>query len=110
MKLGAHITTNSFKCSGYGLATRKAFPHFGRNLRRRCWDKGYGIGEPMAYAPVVSVGGTILSKVVRLRRIVWSDTGGGCAMESSSRRGDTNPVARDGRPTSGGRRLERRGV
>ena len=86
MKLGAHITSNSFKCyEGFPVCDRsKAFETPGVTYVAAAGDEGYrhGLGTPMAYAHVVSVGGTLLSKSgSTYSETVWPDTGGGCATE-----------------------------
>jgi hypothetical protein len=83
IKLGAHVMSNSFEC--YSLNRRcdesKAFDTPGITFVAAAGDDGYGVGTPMAYGRVISVGGTILSKSgSTYGEVVWPDTGGGCAM------------------------------
>ena len=83
MKLGALITSNSFECNALRVVDRsKAFETPGVIYVAAAGDNGYGVGTPMAYGRVVSVGGTLLSKSgSTYSEIVWPDTGGGCATE-----------------------------
>ena len=83
VKLGAHIISNSFECYGAtGCKQGKAFEAPGVIYVAAAGDDGYGIGTPMAYRRVVSVGGTLLSKSgSTYSETVWPDTGGGCAMQ-----------------------------
>ena len=83
VKLGAHLISNSFECFPLrsGCDERKAFDAPGVLYVVAAGDDGYGLGTPMAYAHVVSVGGTLLSKSgSAYSETVWPDTGGGCAM------------------------------
>jgi subtilase family serine protease len=78
--LGAHITTNSWLC--YSGLDPKDFDTSGVTYVANAWDNAYGVGEPMAFPTVVSVGGTILSRSGSIySEVVWSDTGGGCAVQ-----------------------------
>ncbi|MGA8098635.1 MAG: S8 family serine peptidase [Candidatus Cybelea sp.] len=84
VKLGAHIISNSFKCPGFSCDWSKAFETPGVTYVAAAGDEGYrhGLGTPMAYTHVVSVGGTLLSKSGSIySESVWPDTGGGCATE-----------------------------
>lgn len=79
VKLGAHIISNSFSCS-MGGCPAAAFDTPGITYVASAGDDGYGTSAPMAYATVVSAGGTILSKSGSIyNEVVWPDTGGGCA-------------------------------
>ncbi|MGB8907797.1 MAG: S8 family serine peptidase [Candidatus Cybelea sp.] len=81
VKLGAHIISNSYGCSTSGCPST-AFDTPGITYVAAAGDDGYGTAAPMAYATVVSVGGTILSKSGSIyNEVVWPDTGGGCATE-----------------------------
>jgi subtilase family serine protease len=78
--LGAHITTNSWLCDR--CLDPNYFDTPGVTYVANAWDNAYGVGEPMAFPTVVSVGGTILSRSGSIySEVVWSDTGGGCAMK-----------------------------
>jgi subtilase family serine protease len=81
VKLGARIISNSFICEGFsGCDQSKGFQASGVTYIAAAGDDAYGIGTPMAYPRVVSVGGTLLSKSGSIySEIVWPDTGGGCA-------------------------------
>ena len=84
VKLGARIISNSFKCPGFSCDWSKAFETPGVTYVAGAGDEGYryGLGTPMAYTHVVSVGGTLLSKSgSTYSETVWPDTGGGCATE-----------------------------
>ena len=83
VKLGAHITSNSFECYGFtGCNESQGFETPGITYVAAAGDKAYGIGAPMALASVVSVGGTLLSKSgSTYGEVVWPDTGGGCATQ-----------------------------
>jgi subtilase family serine protease len=82
-KLGAKIVSNSWICYGSsncGDQTDFAAP--GVTYLGSAGDQGYGTGGPMAYASVVAVGGTTLTKASNKRgwsERVWGGTGGGCA-------------------------------
>ena len=80
--LGAHITTNSWLCHPItSCLDQKDFDTPGVTYVANAWDNAYGVGAPMAFPTVVSVGGTILSRSgSTYSEVVWSDTGGGCAM------------------------------
>ena len=69
VKLGAHITSNSFACYGsLDCGDSNFASHFdtpGVTYVAAAGDDGYGVAAPMAFASVVSVGGTLLSKSVR---------------------------------------------
>jgi hypothetical protein len=81
VKLGAHIVSNSFSCSVTGCPSA-AFDTPGVTYVASAGDDGYGTSAPMAYATVVSAGGTILSKSGSIyNEVVWPDTGGGCATQ-----------------------------
>ncbi|MGC1758801.1 MAG: S8 family serine peptidase [Candidatus Cybelea sp.] len=81
VKLGAHIISNSFSCSTTGCPSI-AFDTPGITYVAAAGDDGYGTSAPMAYATVVSAGGTILSKSGPIyNEVVWPDTGGGCATQ-----------------------------
>jgi subtilase family serine protease len=79
--LGAHITTNSWLCHPIASCLdQKDFDTPGVTYVANAWDDAYGVGAPMAFPTVVSVGGTILSRSGSIySEVVWSDTGGGCA-------------------------------
>jgi subtilase family serine protease len=78
--LGAHITTNSWLCRPLSCLDPDAFDTPGVTYIANAWDDSYGVGTPMAFPTVVSVGGTILSKRGSIyNEVVWSATGGGCA-------------------------------
>jgi hypothetical protein len=84
VKLGAHITSNSFECRPFNeyCDQSKSFETPGVTYVAAAGDEAYGIGTPMAYGHVVSVGGTILSKSGSIySEIVWPDTGGGCVTQ-----------------------------
>jgi subtilase family serine protease len=83
MKLGARIISNSFICYGFtGCDQSKAFKTPGVTYVAAAGDESYGIGTPMAYARVVSVGGTLLSKSGSIySEVAWPDSGGGCATQ-----------------------------
>jgi subtilase family serine protease len=86
VKLGAHVTSNSFKCyEGFSQCDQSKYFDTPRvTYVAAAGDEGYrhGLGTPMAYEHVVSVGGTLLSKSgSTYGEIVWPDTGGGCATE-----------------------------
>jgi subtilase family serine protease len=83
VELGAHITSNSFECYGFtGCDQSSAFETPGVTYVAAAGDDAYGVGTPMAYERVVSVGGTLLSKSASIySEIVWPDTGGGCATQ-----------------------------
>ena len=80
--LGAHITTNSWLCHPItSCLDQNDFDTPGVTYVANAWDDAYGVGAPMAFPTVVSVGGTILSRSGQIySEVVWSDTGGGCAM------------------------------
>jgi subtilase family serine protease len=85
VKLGAHITSNSFACYGSLNCGDSTFAsHFdtpGVTYVAAAGDDGYGVAAPMAFANVVSVGGTLLSKSgSAYSEVVWPDTGGGCVV------------------------------
>jgi subtilase family serine protease len=85
VKLGAHITSNSFVCYG---SLNCGDPNFANHFNTlgvtyvaASGDDGYGVGAPMAFASVVSVGGTLLSRSgSTYSEVVWPDTGGGCVV------------------------------
>jgi subtilase family serine protease len=84
VKLGAHITSNSFECYGFTDCNgkSKSFETPGVTYVAAAGDDAYGVGTPMAYERVVSVGGTLLSKSGSIySEVVWPDTGGGCATQ-----------------------------
>ncbi len=84
VKLGAHITSNSFTCFGGagGCYKSKDFESPGVTYVAAAGDFAYGIARPMAFDRVVSVGGTLLSKSGSIySETVWPDTGGGCAAD-----------------------------
>jgi subtilisin family serine protease len=83
VKLGARIISNSFICYGFtGCDQSKAFETSGITYVAAAGDESYGIGTPMAYARVVSVGGTLLSKSGSIySEVAWPDSGGGCATQ-----------------------------
>ncbi|MGA9273156.1 MAG: S8 family serine peptidase, partial [Candidatus Cybelea sp.] len=83
VKLGAHITSNSFECySSLDCGDPNYASYFdtpGVTYVAAAGDDGYGAGAPMAFASVVSAGGTVLSKSgSTYSEVVWPDTGGGC--------------------------------
>ncbi|HEV3092533.1 MAG TPA: S8 family serine peptidase [Candidatus Cybelea sp.] len=80
VKLGARIISNSFICYGYpGCDQSKGYETPGVTYLAAAGDESYGVGTPMAYGNVVSVGGTLLSKRGSIySEIVWPGTGGGC--------------------------------
>jgi hypothetical protein len=84
VKLGAHITSNSFECRPLDeyCDQSKSFSTPGVTYVAAAGDESYGIGTPMAYGHVVSVGGTLLSKSGSIySETVWPDTGGGCVTQ-----------------------------
>jgi subtilase family serine protease len=82
VSLGAHITTNSWLCRPITCLNPEAFDAPGVTYVANAWDDAYGVGAPMAFPSVVSVGGTILSRSGSIySEVVWSGTGGGCAMK-----------------------------
>ena len=83
VKLGAQITTNSWLCHPTtSCLDLKDFDAPGVTYVANAWDDAYGVGAPMAFPTVVSVGGTILSRSGSIySEVVWSDTGGGCAVK-----------------------------
>ena len=84
VKLGAHIVSNGWICSAPCLDSSD-FDTPGVVYLGSDGTGGYGGyngrgGEPAAFASVVSVGGTVLSKSgSTYRESVWSETGAGCA-------------------------------
>jgi hypothetical protein len=75
--LGAHIISNSWT---YGPVTKGEFASPGVVYVAAAGDHHYGSLPPAAFANVVSVGGTWLSKRNgRYKEVVWPWTGGGCA-------------------------------
>jgi hypothetical protein len=80
VKLGARIISNSFICYGFtGCDQSKGYETPGVAYLAAAGDESYGVGTPMAYGNVVSVGGTLLSKRGSIySEIVWPGTGGGC--------------------------------
>jgi subtilase family serine protease len=82
IKLGAHITSNSFICYPMTCLDPKAFETPGVTYVAGAGDDDYGTGFPMEFATVVSAGGTLLSKSGPIySEVVWPDTGGGCATD-----------------------------
>ncbi|MGA8533349.1 MAG: S8 family serine peptidase [Candidatus Tumulicola sp.] len=83
VKLGAHIVSNSWICYGSSNCFNPSyFDTPGVTYLAVAGDHGYGIGAPMAFANVVAVGGTTLSKNGGTRgwtETVWDGTGSGCA-------------------------------
>jgi subtilase family serine protease len=83
VKLGAHITSNSFICYGSLDCGDPNYANYfdtpGVTYVAAAGDDGYGIGAPMDFASVVSVGGTLLSRNgSTYSEVVWPDTGAGC--------------------------------
>jgi hypothetical protein len=80
VKLGARTISNSFICYGFtGCDQSKGYETPGVTYVAAAGDESYGVGTPMAYGNVVSVGGTLLSKRGSIySEIVWPGTGGGC--------------------------------
>ncbi|MGA7092412.1 MAG: S8 family serine peptidase [Candidatus Cybelea sp.] len=83
VKLGAHIISDSFQCYGSLDCGDPNYANYfdtpGVTYVAAAGDDGYGFGAPMAFANVVSVGGTVLSKNgSTYSEVVWPDTGGGC--------------------------------
>ena len=101
VKLGAHIISNSFECYGFtGCNESKSFEAPGVIYVAAAGDDGYGVGTPMAYGRVVSVGGTLLSKSgSTYSETVWPDTGGGCATKVSKPSWQHDPAC-SGRTTN----------
>lgn len=78
VKLGAHITSNSWSVD---QIPESDFDSPGVVYAVASNDFNYGSLEPAEFASVVSVGGTFLSKKNgRYKEIVWPWTGGGCAI------------------------------
>jgi subtilase family serine protease len=83
VKLGAHIVSNSFQCYGSLDCGDPNYANYfdtpGVTYVAAAGDDGYGVGAPMAFASVVSAGGTLLSRSgSTYSEVVWPDTGGGC--------------------------------
>lgn len=82
VKLGAHIVTNGYTCPGSVRCLDSSdFDTPGVVYLASSGTHGYGEpGAPAAFASVVSVGGTVLSKSgSTYGETVWFDTGAGCA-------------------------------
>ncbi|HVN69555.1 MAG TPA: S8 family serine peptidase [Candidatus Binatia bacterium] len=81
VKLGAHIVTNSWTCVGSSdCVNPRAFAHKHVTYVAASGDSGDGIGAPAAYATVVSVGGTLLTKNgSNYVETIWDPSEGGCA-------------------------------
>jgi subtilase family serine protease len=79
--LGAHIVNNSWGCDGADCVDKKHFDTKGVTYLGSAGDAGYGqVGAPAAFASVVAVGGTVLSKSgSQYGETIWSASGGGCA-------------------------------
>ena len=84
VKLGAHIVANAWIC--YGSVTCVSSSDFdtpGVVYLASSGSDGYGeTGAPAAFASVVSVGGTLLTKISSsdYREVVWDESGAGCAV------------------------------
>lgn len=78
--LGATIVSNSWGCNSASCSWRtKVFDAPGVVYLAAAGDGGYSSDIPAAFASVVSVGGTLLSKKGgKYKEIVWPFTGGGC--------------------------------
>lgn len=82
VKLGAHIVTNGYTCPGSVRCLDSSdFDTPGVVYLASSGTDGYNkAGAPAAFASVVSVGGTVLSKSdSTYRETVWADSEGGCA-------------------------------
>jgi subtilase family serine protease len=116
--LGAHIISNSWICYGDVDCGDPTFSSYfdapGVLYLAASGDYGYGyVGAPMAFASVVSVGGTRLTSVGNKRgwtEVTWYGTGSGCAtgITKPSWQHDTgcpyrtdNDIAADADPNTG---------
>jgi hypothetical protein len=83
VKLGAHIVSNSWGCTGSNDCLDTAdFSTKGVEYLASAGDGAYGTQAPAALASVVAVGGTVLSKSgspPTYSETVWVDSGAGCA-------------------------------
>ena len=81
VKLGAHIVSNSWGCTGHNdCVNPKFFNKPGVVYLASAGDYGYGTQAPAALASVISAGGTLLHKTgSSYTESVWPDTGVGCA-------------------------------
>jgi Subtilase family len=81
VKLGAHIVSNSWGCSGSNACVNvRNFSKPGVVYVASAGDGGFGTQAPAALASVVSAGGTLLQKNgSSYSESVWPDTGVGCA-------------------------------
>lgn len=86
VKLGAHIVTNAWICYGSVTCVNPAdFDTPGVVYLASSGSDGYGeTGAPAAFASVVSVGGTVLTKISSsdYNEVVWDESGAGCASPS----------------------------
>lgn len=81
VKLGAHIVSNSWVCSGYDSCVNQSdFDKPGVEYLAASGEDGLGVGAPAAFADVAAIGGTVLSKNgSQYNEVVWNGSGGGCA-------------------------------
>jgi subtilase family serine protease len=83
VKLGAHIVANGWICYNSNACVFSSdFDTPGVVYLAASGNEGYDeIGAPAVFASVVSVGGTILTKISSsdYNEVVWPDSGAGCA-------------------------------
>ena len=81
VKLGAHVASNSWGCTGAQCADEKSFSHKGVTYLAASGDAGSGfVGLPAGFGSVVSVGATVLSKTgSQYSEQIYGVSGGGCA-------------------------------
>jgi subtilase family serine protease len=81
VKLGSHIVTNSWGCTGASCVDPKDFDHKGVTYLAASGDAGSNeVGLPAALDRVVSAGGTVLSKNgSQYTEQIYDISGGGCA-------------------------------
>ena len=77
VKLGAHITSNSFICYGSLDCGDPNYANYfdtpGVTYVAAAGDDGYGVGAPMDFASVVSVGGDLSRSGSTYSEVVWPE-------------------------------------